>query len=96
MANVMIGEETGVMGTRNTKDQKLGRRGKDSSRQTQRKYSPADIIFFLFKAKPGAYGSSQARDQIGAVAASLCRSHSNPRSKQYLWPIPQLMATPDP
>lgn len=27
MANVMIGEETGVMGTRNTKDQKLGRGG---------------------------------------------------------------------
>ena len=34
------------------------------------------FIFCLFRAAPMAYGSSQARDQIGAVAASLHHSHS--------------------
>ena len=34
--------------------------------------------FFLFTATPTAYGSSQARGQIGAAAASLHNSHSNP------------------
>ena len=36
--------------------------------------------FFLFRATPTAYGSSQARGGIGAVAASLHHSHSNTRS----------------
>ena len=31
----------------------------------------------LFRAALAAYGSSQARDQIGAAAASLCHSYSN-------------------
>ena len=36
-------------------------------------------------AAPKAYGSSQARDQIGSAAASLHHSHTNTRSKPYLW-----------
>jgi len=34
-------------------------------------------LIFLFMAAPAAYGSSQARGQIGAAAAGLCHSHSN-------------------
>ena len=33
------------------------------------------VVFF--RAAPVAYGSSQARGQIGAAAASLYHSHSN-------------------
>ena len=39
------------------------------------------LFFFFFRATPGAYGSSQARNLIGAVAASLQHSHSNTRAK---------------
>ena len=40
------------------------------------------IIFFcLFRAVPSAYGGSQARSPIGAVAAGLYHSHSNVRSE---------------
>ena len=42
-----------------------------------------------------AYGSSQARGRIRAIAACLHHSHSNTRSELCLWPTPQLMATPD-
>ena len=42
-----------------------------------------------------AYGSSQARGQIGAVVAGLCHRHSM-GSKLHLQPIPQLKAMPDP
>ena len=49
--------------------------------------------FLLFKAKPAAYGSSQARSWIRAAAAGLCHSHSNAGSEPHLWPIQQLMAT---
>ena len=38
-------------------------------------------LFLLFRASPEAYGGSQARGQIGAVAAGLHRSHSNARSE---------------
>ena len=51
-------------------------------------------LFCLFKATPIANGGSQARGPIGATAARLY--HSNARSKLYLQPTPQLMATPDP
>ena len=34
-------------------------------------------LFWLFKAVPTAYVSSQVRGPIGATAASLCHSHSN-------------------
>ena len=42
------------------------------------------FLFFLFfrfwrRGIPEAYGGSQARGQIGAVAASLSHSHSNAR-----------------
>ena len=46
------------------------------------------VLFFffncLFRVTPMTYGSSQARGQIGAVAASLYHSHSNKGSKSYL------------
>ena len=51
-------------------------------------------ILFFFRAVPAACGSSQARGQIGAAAASLHHSHSNIRSRPHLQPTPQLMAIP--
>ena len=55
------------------------------------------ILFFcLFEAAPMAYGGSQARGLIGAVAAGLRHSHSNTRSEPRLRPTLQLEATPDP
>ena len=59
-------------------------------------YSFIHLFICYFRVTPTAYGSSQARGQNGAVAASLHQSHSNTRSKPRLWPTPQLMATPDP
>jgi len=49
-----------------------------------------------FRAAPAAYGGSQARGLIGAVAAGLHHSHSNVGSELRLRPTPQLMATLDP
>ena len=43
-----------------------------------------------------AYGGSQARGSIGAVAAGLYHGHSNAGSKPSLQPTPHLTATPDP
>ena len=40
-------------------------------------------LFLLFRAKLTAYGSSQARGQIGAAAASLHHSHNNTGSYTY-------------
>ena len=37
-------------------------------------------FFVFFRAIPAAYGGSQARGPIGAVASGLHRSHSNARS----------------
>ena len=57
------------------------------------------LLFCLFafpKAAPTAYGGSQGRGPIGAVAAGLHQSHSNAGSEPRLQPIPQLTATPDP
>ena len=42
-----------------------------------------------------AYGGSQARGPIRAVAAGLCQNHSNARSELSLQPIPELTAMPD-
>ena len=57
------------------------------------------ILFFVFLlflwATPAAYGGSQARGQIGAVAPGLHQSHSNAGSEPRLQPTPQLTATPD-
>ena len=61
------------------------------------------ILFYLFIclfaiswAAPAAYGGSQARGRIGAVAASLHHSHSHVGSEPHLRPTPQLTETPDP
>ena len=47
-------------------------------------------------AAPAAYGGSQARGQIRAVAVSLRQNRSNLGSESCLQSTPQLMATPDP
>ena len=56
------------------------------------------VLFFfcLFRAAHAAYGGSQARGRIGAVAPGLHHSHSNTRSELRLRPTPQLMAMLDP
>ena len=66
-------------------------------------FFPGPIAFFfcfwLFafsRATPMAYGSSQARGLIGAIAAGLRQSHSNAGSESHLRPTPQLKAMPDP
>ena len=51
---------------------------------------------FLFRVIPVAYGSSQARGQIRAAAASLHHNQGNARSEPHLRPPPQLLATLDP
>ena len=53
-------------------------------------------LFAISRATPVAYGGSQARGLIGAVAAGLHQSHSNVGSEPHLQPTPQLTATPDP
>ena len=47
------------------------------------------------RAAPVAYGGSQARGPIGAIAAGLHQSNSNSGSELRLQPTPQLTATPD-
>ena len=55
------------------------------------------FFFFLsFRATLAAYGGSQVRGQIGAVAAGLRQSHSNAGSEPRLRPTPQLTAMLDP
>ena len=53
-------------------------------------------LFFLFRATPMGYVSSQARGQVRAAAAGLHHSHRNTGSEPPLWPTSQLTATPDP
>ena len=60
---------------------------------------PFFFFFFLIvfsRAASVAYGGSQARGLIGALATGLCHSHSNARSEPRLQHTPQLTATPDP
>ena len=52
--------------------------------------------FLVFRAAPTAYGDSQARGEIGAVATSLRHNHSTIGSEPSLRPTPQLTATLDP
>ena len=52
--------------------------------------------FAFSRAAPAAYGTSQARGIIGAVASSLRQSHSNSGPKPHLQPTPQLTVTLDP
>ena len=54
------------------------------------------IIICLLRAAPAAYGGSQARGSIGAVAAGLHHSHGNVGSKPRLRTTPQLTETTDP
>ena len=54
------------------------------------------IIYLLFRAAPVAYGSSQARGQIRAIAAGLQHSHSNLGSELCLQPTPRFTAMLDP
>ena len=57
------------------------------------------ILFYFFalpRAAPMAYGGSQAKGLIGAVAADLGQSHSNSGSELRLQTTPQLTAMPDP
>ena len=58
------------------------------------------FVFFVFsvfsRAALAAYGGSQARGLIRAVAAGLQHSHSNAGSELSLRPTPQLTAMPDP
>jgi len=54
------------------------------------------FIFYLFRAAPVAYGVSQARGLIGAVAAGLHQSHSNEGSEKRPRPTSQLTTTLDP
>ena len=53
------------------------------------------FVFCLSRAAPAAYGESQARGLIGAVATRLHHSHSNAGSEPRLRPTPQLIVTPD-
>ena len=48
------------------------------------------FLFFLFRAAPVDYGSSQAKGLIRAIAAGLCHSHGNVWSELCLWPTLQL------
>ena len=54
------------------------------------------FIFCILRAAPEAYGGSQDRGLIRAVAASLRQSHRHVGSKLRLRPTAQLTATPDP
>ena len=55
------------------------------------------LFFYLFafsRAALSAYGDSQARGRIEAIAAGLHQSHSNLGSRPHLRPTPQLTAVP--
>ena len=53
------------------------------------------VVVAISRAAPAAYGGSQARGPVGAVATGLRQSHSNAGSEPRLQPTPQLTATPD-
>ena len=53
------------------------------------------VVVAISWAAPTAYGGSQARGRIGAVATGLRQSHSSAGSEPRLQPTPQLTATPD-
>ena len=55
------------------------------------------FVFLSFsRAALAAYGGSQARGLIRAIAAGLHHSRSNSGSMLHLQPTPQLTAMPDP
>ena len=53
-------------------------------------------LFVFFRAAPAAYGGTQARGGIGAVATVLRQSYRNSGSEPCLQPTPQLTTTWDP
>ena len=53
-------------------------------------------FFAISRAASVAYGDSQARGRIRAVASGLHQSHSNAGSELCLQPTPQLEAVTDP
>ena len=53
-------------------------------------------LFGFSGAASAAYGGSQARGGMGAIAAGLLQSHSNEGSELCLRPTPQHTAMPDP
>ena len=70
--------------------------GRDGNGKRQMRiffFAPPSIFF---RAAPVAFGGSQARVRIGAVAAGLRHNHSNSGSTLHLQSTPQLMALPDP
>ena len=69
-----------------------------NSLNCQKKKLTGRFFFFLVlsRAAAMAYGGSQVRGLIGAVAAGLHHSHSNGESERGLWPTTQLMAMPYP
>ena len=50
------------------------------------------LSFYLSRAAPAAYGGSQSRGLITAIATALCQSHSTSRSEPHLQPTAQLTA----
>ena len=46
------------------------------------------FVFCLFRARPAAYGGSQARGLIGAAATGLHHNRSNAESEPHLRPTP--------
>ena len=54
------------------------------------------FFFVFFRAAPMAYGGSQAKDLIRALAAGLHHRHSDTGSEPHLRPTPQLTTMPDP
>ena len=53
------------------------------------------VVVAISWAAPAAYGGSQARGRMGAVATGLRQRHSKAGSEPRLQPTPQLTATPD-
>ena len=58
-------------------------------------FCPCFILLFFMAART-AYGGSQARGGIRAVAVGLYHSHSNEGSEPHLQPMLTLVAMPDP
>ena len=66
------------------------------SASSRRQLGEMFSIFFFFRAVPVAYGSSQARGRMRAVAVSPTHSHSDAGSELHMRCTPQFMATPGP
>ena len=62
---------------------------------TRARIMPIFFFFFFLGLHPQHVEVPRLGGLIGAVAAGLCHTHSNARSKPHLWPTPQLRATLD-